>query len=64
VIYSRDGLTFTVTADSNAAADNLERLFFFWPVDDPPPPSRARTAEIEAAMAEAKRTPRTLNLDD
>jgi hypothetical protein len=58
VIYSRDGLTFTVTADSNAAADNLERLFFFWPENDPPLPTRARVEEIEAAMQAAKASPR------
>jgi hypothetical protein len=62
--FHRDGLTLTVHCSTEAAAANLERLFYFWPVDDPPPPTKSRVTAIEAAMAAAKRTPRTLELDD
>jgi hypothetical protein len=62
--FHRDGLTLTVHCSTEAAAANLERLFYFWPVDDPPPPTKDRVAVIDAAMIEAKRSPRTLTLDD
>lgn len=54
VIYERDGLTLTVHASNQRVADNLERLFLFWPDDDPPRPSQQRVAELEAAVKAVK----------
>lgn len=53
----RDGLTLTVYAPNEKAAKNLQLLFYFWPDNDPLPPTRARVEEVEAAIQKAKETP-------
>jgi hypothetical protein len=54
VTYERDGLTLIVTASNQRVADNLERLFAFWPDDDPPRTSESRVREIEAKVKAVK----------
>lgn len=59
MIYERHGLRLTVYAPNEQAADNLERLFYFWPDNDPPPPTRARVEDVDAAeIKHDKETPK------
>lgn len=55
MIYERHGLRLTVYAPNEQAADNLERLFYFWPEQKaeaenstkPPPQERAHDSKTD-----------------